>query len=217
MDVFLILVGIIALAGIITIIIQHYDKKRTEALKAVASSLNFSFSGKESNSFTISLDQFLLFSKGHDKMVSNVMKGRVRDIDITIMGYKYTIGVNQTNSTTWAQTVILFQSSLLRLPSFDLQPESFIHKIGSAFGYEDINFDSHPVFSEQYLLRSTDERAVRNIFTNRLLAYYDEHKGLSTEGDGDILVFYRRGKKVPPQNIRSFLDEGFSIFNLVRF
>ncbi len=60
------------------------------------------------------------------------------------------------------------------------------------------------------------EEAVRNIFTDGLLAYYDKHKGLSTEGDGDILMFYREGKKVPPQNIQSFIEEGLVIFNLVR-
>lgn len=39
---------------------------------------------------------------------------------------------------------------------------------------------------------------------------------MGTDGDGDILMFFREGKKVPPQNIRSFIDEGLAIFNLVR-
>lgn len=215
MRLFLIIGGITAVVAIIIIVVWYCEKKRTEALKAVASSLNFSFSKKGSDSLTASLNQFHLFSQGHSKKVSNVMNGRAGDIDVTIMGYRYTTGSGK-HSHTWRQTVILFQSSLLRLPSFTLRPESLFHKIGSVFGYQDIDFDSHPTFSKQYLLRGTDAEAVWNIFTDGLLAYYDERKGLSTEGDGDKLVFYRAGKRVPPQNIRSFLEEGFGIFSLVK-
>jgi len=180
-----------------------------------AGSLNFSFSRKGSDSLTALLNQFHLFSQGHSKKVSNVMNGRTSDIDVTIMGYRYTVGGGK-NSHTWRQTVILFQSSLLRLPSFALRPEHLFHRIGSAFGYQDIDFDSHPAFSKQYLLQGTEEEAVRNTFTDELLAYLDERKGLSAEGDGDKLVFYRAGKRVAPQNIQSFLEEGFGIFALVK-
>ncbi len=123
---------------------------------------------------------------------------------------------NGESSDTSTQTVILFQPSLLRLPSFTLRPKNLFHKIGRVFGYQDINFDSHPAFSKQCLLRGTDEEAVRNIFTDELLAYYDECKDLSTEGDGDKLMFYRADDKVPPQDMRPFLEEGFGIFSLVK-
>jgi hypothetical protein len=61
--------------------------------------------------------------------------------------------------------VISFQSSLLSLPEFELRSENMFHKIGKAFGCQDINFESHPEFSKRYLLRGADEEAVRTFFT----------------------------------------------------
>ncbi len=90
------------------------------------------------------------------------------------------------------------------------------HKIGSAFGYQDIDFASHPTFSKQYLLRGSDEMAVRNTFSDDLLAYFEQRKGLSAEGDGDRLVFYRISKRVPPKDISSFMEQGFALFSFLK-
>jgi len=143
------------------------------------------------------------------------MNGCVNEIDVSIFDYRYITGSGK-NSHMWRQTVILFQSSQLQLPSFVLRPENVFHKIGSTFGYQDINFDSYPIFSKQYLLRGADEKAIRKIFKNKVLGYYDEHKSLSTEGDGDKLLFYRHSKRVSPQNIKIFQKEGFEVLKLFK-
>jgi len=215
MELFLVIGGITAAVAIIAIVAWLHEKKRTEALEAFARSLNFSFSKKGSDSLIGSLNQFHLFSQGRSKRVSNVMKGYANDIDVTIMDYRYTTGGGK-NSHTWRQTLILFQSSLLQLPAFALRPENLFHKIGAAFGYQDIDFDSHPTFSKQYLLRGAEEEAVRNTFSDDLLAYYEQRKDLSTEGDGDKLLFYRISKRVSPKDIRTFMEQGFALFSLVK-
>lgn len=215
MAVVLIIGGIIAVVAIALIVAWHLEKKRTEALQAVAASLKLAFSKKASDSFVPSLSQFHLFSQGRSKKASNVMNGRANEIDVSIFDYQYTTGGGKS-SHTWRQTVVLFRSSMLHLPRFTLRPERLFHKIGSAFGYQDIDFDSHPTFSKQYLLRAADEQACRDVFTDGVLGYYDQRKGLSTEGDGDTLLFYRESKKVPPADIRSFLEEGFGVFSLFK-
>jgi len=106
-------------------------------------------------------------------------------------------------------------SGLVRLPSFILRPENLFHKIGESFGYRDIDFDSHPVFSKQYLLRAADEQACRGLFTKGILDHYDQRAGLSTEGDGDSLLFYRASKRVPLKECRlswrtGMVSSGFS-------
>ena len=215
MEVYIIIPGIIAVIAVIAIVAWLHEKKRTEAMKEFAGSLKFSFSKKGDNSLLSSLNRFHLFSQGRSKRVSNVMKGYANDIDVTIMDYRYTTGGGKS-SHTWRQTVMLFQSSLLQLPAFALRPENLFHKIGAAFGYQDIDFDSHPTFSKQYLLRGAEEEAVRNTFSDDLLAYYEQRKDLSTEGDGDKLLFYRISKRVSPKVIRSFMEQGFALFSLFK-
>jgi len=209
----LIIGGIVAVAAAAIVVALYYAKKRTEALQAIAPSLGLSFSEKADTSFQPSLNHFHLFSRGHSKKVKNVMNGSVKEIDITIFDYRYTTGSGK-NSRTRSQTVILFRSDLLQLPPFALRPENLFHKIGKTFGYQDINWDSHPTFSEKYLLRSTDEQACRDLFNDDILEYYDQHQGLSTEGGGDSFLFYRASKKVSPVDIQSFLEDGIHVYSL---
>ena len=215
MGVILIIGGIIVVVTILIVVAWYLGKKRTEELQAVAASLNLAFSKKADDSFVSSLSQFHLFSQGRYKKASNVMNGRANEIDVSIFDYQYTTGAGKY-SNTWLQTVVLFRSSMLHLPQFTLRPEGLLDKIGSAFGSQDIDFDSHPTFSKQYLLRAADEQACGVVFTDSVLEYYDQRKGLSTEGDGDTLLFYRDSKRVPPADIRAFLEEGFGVFSLFK-
>ena len=209
------IVGVAVVVGVIFLLCWLNEKKRTREMQELASSLKFFFAPKEDFSFLASLHHFHLLSQGHSKKVRNIMNGTANDIAVTIMDYQYTTGGGK-NSHTRKQTVIAFQSSLLHLPSFALRPEHLFHKIGKAFGYQDIDFDAHPTFSKRYLLRGADEDAIRATFTDEVLSYYDQSKGLSTEADGDTLLFYRPSKRVKPKDIQSLLAQGFAVFGLLK-
>ncbi len=72
----------------------------------------------------------------------------------------------------------------MRLPNFTLRPENLFHKIGQVFGYQDIDFDSHPEFSKRYLLKGENESEVRSTFSADTLAFYESDQKLSTEDAG---------------------------------
>ena len=117
-----------------------------------------------------------------------------------------------------AQTVIWFRSPQLSLPSFVMRPEHVVHKIGSAFGYQDIDFDSNRTaadFSKKYLLRGADEHAIRSLFKDNVLDFFATHPGKPVlEGRGDRLILYRPGQLIRPENISVFLEEGLEVFRL---
>ncbi len=210
------LIGISVAVIILAIIIwwsYKNSKKRTKALKEVASSLNFTYSETAEHSMVALLSDYSLLSKGYNQMVNNVMGGRFNDIDVIIADYQY----NESGSRRIPnQTVIVLNSPQMQLPSFTIQPENWAHKVGSAVGHQDIDFDSHKAFSDDYLLRGKDEGAVRNLFTDELIAYFEQHKKLCAEGEDTNLMFFRFNKQVPPENIRSFLEEGLGVYNLVK-
>ncbi|NCC62606.1 MAG: hypothetical protein EOM12_17095 [Verrucomicrobiae bacterium] len=189
-------------------------KKRREALSLIAEALNLTFTPKADASLIASLQDFSLFTKGHSKKAMNVMQGCANEINLTILDYQYTTGGGK-NSSTFEQTVILFQSPQLNLPPFTVRPEHFFHRIGSAFGYQDIDFDTHPEFSKMYLLQGDNEQEVRDFFTDALFAFYTEHPGFCTETKGDQLIFYRFAKKAKPEMIKAFMQEGFALFTIL--
>ncbi len=211
----LIIGGILVLVAFIIMLVRHYERKRTAALRAAAQEMNLEFSRLPDPQLLPSLRAFLLFSQGHSKKAFNVMRGMADEIEITLFDYRYTTGSGK-NQHTHNQTVVLLRSSLLDIPPFSLKPQNVLHKIGKAFGYQDIDFDSHPLFSEKYLLRSTDELVVRECFTDDILEYYEQRPGLSTEAGGDRLIFFRGSRKVKPEDLPQFLKDGFHIYTLFK-
>ena len=131
------------------------------------------------------------------------------------MDYKFTTGGGKS-SHTWYQTVLVIESDKLQLPRFVLRPENIFDKIGSIFGKKDINFETAPVFSKRYLLRGDNEEAIRSLFNARVLEYFKQHLGVSAEGDRVKLIYYRTSKRVSPDKIQGFLQEGYDVLTLLK-
>ncbi len=64
--------------------------------------------------------------------------------------------------------------------------------------------------------RGNDEQKVREVFTHELLAFFEAEEGISAEGSGDQLIFYRGGERISPEDVRPFMEEGLQVFRLFR-
>jgi len=190
-----------------------HERKRTEGLKAVAEAMGFTFHPKGDDSIRSRLSGFHLFSLRCSERVRNMMHGETNGIECAVFDYQYTTGGGK-NSHTWRQSVMCFWSPKLALPSFSLRPEHIFHKIGSVFGYQDIDFEGRPAFSSAYLLKGDNEEAVRRLFDDAALSFYEGERGVSTEGEGDCLIYFRPNKRVKPDQVRTFMENGFRVFGI---
>jgi hypothetical protein len=211
---FYLLIVFVALGALAVGVMLYYrEKQRREDLRSVAGKLGFSFSPAGDPHLLGRLGQFHLFSQGRSRKVRNVMRGEIQDIAVSLFDYRYTTGSGKHNHTH-SQTVLLFESERLALPFFTLRPEGFFHRMAGAFGYEDIDFDDSPAFSDAYLLKGGDEDRIRAIFTPEVRAYYTRHDRLCTEGERGRLVHYRADRRVSPERIESWLQEGLDVLDL---
>jgi hypothetical protein len=207
--------GMLAVVGTIAYVSYRAEKKRTEELKQVAADLGFDFAPEGDAVFLQRLSNFHLFAQGHSKKLWNLLRGTSDNLEVAVFDYRYVTGGGK-HSHTWKHSVICFQFEGRGVPAFALRPENVFHKIGSWLGYQDIDFDSHPVFSKSYLLRGEDEDAIRKLFTTAVLEYYESQPGLSAEGSGNTLLHYRHAARVEPNAIRSFMEDGFRVLALYR-
>lgn len=208
-------VGFLALVIGLIVWSHRQDQKRTADLQGVAGQLALPFYPQGDPTLVTALAQFQLFSQGHARKTNNMLHGQTDDVELGIFDYKYTVGGGKSSSTC-RQSVVAFRSPLLRLPDFVLRPESVFHRIGKVFGYQDIDFESHPGFSQAFILRGSDELRIREFFSAEVLSFFEGIPGISVEGGGDRLIFYRSRVRVEPVKIRSFMDEGFKIYVLFR-
>ncbi|MGI9519009.1 MAG: hypothetical protein ACR2NP_18295 [Pirellulaceae bacterium] len=211
----LIIVGIFAVVVGIVMAVHKYEQARSEKLRTIAEEMGLDFYPKGDPSLEQLLSLFRLFQQGHGRKVKNLISGQSDDIDLAIFGYRYNTGGGQ-HQQTHQQTVISFQSPNLTLPEFELRPEHLFHKIGQAFGSQDIDFDTHPEFSQSYLLRGPDEDAIRELFVPDKLEFFEAREGAFLEANNDRLIYYLAGKRVKPEEIRKFMEEGFEIYGLFK-
>lgn len=209
--VFLVIFVVLSGAAMMAVV-YSLEKQRRQELAGAANRLGFSFSQHPEPGLLERLQRFRLFSRGRSRKIRNVMCRQIHDIHVTLFDYRYTTNSGR-HSRSHDQTVVLFETKRLNLPFFTLRPENVFHKLGAALGYQDIDFENHPGFSEAFLLQGPDEAAIRDLFGDEVLAYFARHPSVCAEGDGSALIFYRGEKRVAPAQIEGFVEEGLDMLS----
>jgi hypothetical protein len=202
----------IAIAAVVVFVValilitRRVERNRTEALRQASVAIGFGFEDTGDVEQIRALGELPLYDRGHGRHVKSVMSGRTAGGDVRIFDYQYTTGGGK-ESHTWRQTVALYSGGGHGLPDFVLSPENVFHKLGQLLGYQDIDFESSPVFSSRYLLRGADEAAIRSAFTADTLGFLEQQQGWTVEVQGGNVGIYRAGKRVKPEEIGAFLEE----------
>ena len=184
------------------------------------------------------IDQSRLFSDW-SSWPKTVLVGDVNGVRLTLADYIFHRGTRR--SKTKEATLLTIQKSSLNLPPFTLMPSGWlIDSLSSRVGYRDINFDSHPQFSKQYLLRAFDEgdqgneisrfeeasssafkeggneQLVRELFSNELLDVLETNSGVSLEGRGNQFILRRfNNQRVPADDLTAFVELGVKVLSLL--
>lgn len=205
-------IALIIVATLMVLAASFYaNHLRTEAIKTLAMNLGFEFCGYGNQAIPSSVWSFDLFNKGRSRRVSNLIRGQMMDAEVSLFDYSYRTGSGK-NSHTHRQTVVLVKSRELQLPFFLLTPENIFHKIGSVFGYKDIDFSDYPRFSQRYLLRGTDEDRIRALFNYDTIPIYESLTGTTTEGEGQHLIYYAAGHQQSPRNWHGLMEDALRVY-----
>ena len=174
----------------------YLERKRRDELSAVARRMGFSFNpGNDKDilhwhdtGILASLPGFEVFKKGHSRDASNVMTGETDRVKLIIFDYKYTVGGGKSSSTH-SQTMAVAELGNAHHPKFSLGHESFFDKLGEIVGFKDIDFPENKRFSDRYLLKGSDEAAVRAAFKPETMRFFESMKdAVNVEAEGSKMV-----------------------------
>jgi hypothetical protein len=199
-------VGSLALVVGIILLFKQAQKRRTEELQTAAYSLGYEFDETDRSLLEGEFGQLPFFKRGRGGRSRNIVRRSNSGREVRLFDYTYTTGGGQHSSTHRQSVVALFRKER-SLPAFELRPENVFHRIASVVGFQDIDFDDSPAFSNRYLLRGADESAVRNLFAPSIRQRLVEEMGWFVEADGGWLMLTRHGKLVRPLDAISFLEE----------
>jgi hypothetical protein len=214
-------------------------RKRAQEMREAGALLNLRAATKpDKKALEDRIGQSRLFSDG-SSWPKTVLVGDVNGVRVTLADYNFS--PPGTKRKTKETTLLTIQTNSLSLPPFTLMPSGWlIDSLSSMVGYRDINFDSHPQFSKQYLLRAFDEGdqgnefsryeeastsafkesenepLVRDLFTHELLDLLETNSGVSLEGRGDQFILRRfTNQPVPTDELTAFVELGVKILSLI--
>ena len=193
--------------------------QRKKEMQQVAYQLGMDYYDSDEQELIHSLAGFKLFQRGRSRKVSNLLShiDSGQGNEICIFDYRFRTGGGKSSSKH-ITTVFFVRSSGLNLPLFHLKPKNFFHKVGEYIGWtKDIAFESHPDFSDQYLLQGHHEIDIRHVFNSDMLHFFTNEPNWYLEGFGNQMIFYREGKrKMSVDAIPNLYDKGLYVYGRLR-
>jgi len=172
----LLVIGLILL-GLVAYLSWLAEKKRREALAALARVLGWSFHPDRDPYHDEEYEHFEIFRKGHSRHAFNTLVGNV-EIDgrrypakAGDFRYKVTSGSGKNRRTsTYTFSYLIFHLPFQNTPNLLIRPEGMLDKLAGVFGFDDIDFESEE-FSRRFHVQSSDRRFAYDVIHPRMMEF----------------------------------------------
>jgi hypothetical protein len=162
---------------------------RENILKIIAKQLHLDYClHDEDNSIKTYLKDFQLIKTGG--FINGVLNKK-KDLDFELKIFDWYSG-----SSTFPQitTCYFINSKALGLPELYLRPETNFHRAMQFFGFDDINFEFNPAFSDNYQLTGPDENHIRKFMNYKVVKIFKKRKMYTLEALNYYFLFYVKNK-----------------------
>jgi hypothetical protein len=226
--------GVIGLLLIIAFIQDLRERGRNRQMAKQAEALGFSFSKEGDARLYSQAHRFVLFSQGRTGKMRNLMQGQWtapgdgvagKTVDVALFEYTFTTPYGRYTEL-WRQTVLRIHDEELDLPTFSITPEPIFNAMlenarepelrERLVGTASLSFKEHPAFEEAMHVQGPDRTAIRPLFSNAVIALYEEAEVLCTEGSGPYLLIYRYDHLIPPKEIPAFVTKARTAYEQIR-
>ena len=167
----------IALVGAFGYLAWLAEKKRREALAALAARLGWSFDPSPDRDHDDQYAHFEIFRRGHSRVARNTLTG---EMDVAgqrcraKMGdfrYKVTRHSGKSTSTqAYSFSYLIVHLPWADVPDLLVRREGMFDKIAGVLGFDDIDFESAE-FSRRFHVKSADKRFAYGVIDARMMEY----------------------------------------------
>jgi hypothetical protein len=177
--------------------------KRQENLETIASDYKLIYSAEKNKNISF-LNPFLFFKVKQINHIYNELSDKNN-------GFKL-FDVEFSEGEFIAKEVI--RTSMLHLvlnstiPVFTLDRESLIDKVYALAGFSDINFEHHQDFSKRFHLVGEDREAIKTLFNDDLIHFFESNPYYHIESNGSNLLIFSKQRLASTKEIKALLDFG---------
>ena len=173
---------LLIIAGIALIVAFGYfawlaEKKRREALAALAAKLGWSFDPSRDRDHDEQYAHFEIFRRGHSRVAKNTLTGEIdvagRRCPAKMGDFTYKVTTHSGNSSstqTYRFSYLIVHLPWAGVPDLLVRREGMFDKIAGALGFDDIDFESAE-FSRRFHVKSADKRFAYDVIDARMMEY----------------------------------------------
>ena len=206
---FFVLFAIFFVFAIVMVIYGHFkEKERRANIHMKAQKLGLEYHEKDPFAISKEFSYLNTLKMGSNRYAFNVMNGRYQGHKILFFDYHYETyskdrdGNEQTDHHYFSAGILKLSRSF---PELIAKPEGLFHKLGQAFGFDDIDLDNLE-FSRKYLVKSKDKKFAYDIFHPRMMELFLRLGRLSLEIERDTMIL-TFGRVIKPEILQSQLDQ----------
>jgi hypothetical protein len=173
----ILIIGGIALVCFIAYLAWLAEKKRREALAALARRLGWLFDPVRDRDHDEQYAHFEIFRRGHGRAAYNTLTGNLQvngrpwPVKMGDFTYKVTRHTGKsTSTTTYRFSYVILHLPFASVPDLLIRREGMFDKLAGAFGFDDIDFESAE-FSRRFHVKSPDKKFAYDVIHARMMAF----------------------------------------------
>lgn len=191
-------------------------RKRREALFELATRLGLDYSAGKDHALADTYGFLNKLAQGSNRHAFNILSGEYRGHRVLVFDYHYE--THSTDSKGRRETHHHYFSVFILVvpqvfPELVITREGIFSKIAQAFGYDDIDFESHE-FSRKFCVRSKDKKFAYDVCHARMMEYLLANDDLNLEIDRHALALLF-GSRLKPDQIQLNLDRLITLRELL--
>ena len=178
---------------------------RQRKLKKLAKELAWNFKSNI-RSFVPELEAFRMFRTSRIDRAFNKLEGMEGSVSITIQDVAYHQG--EFHARERHQATLLTLGLQTKIPVFTMDLEHVFDRIASLAGYDDIDFEKFPEFSDTYNLKGPNESGIRELFNPTMIAFLTGIGAEHIESTGDQVLVLMKQRICTEQEILKLASVG---------
>jgi carbonic anhydrase len=180
--------------------LQNSLSNRQKSLMGFAKQLDWNYL-PDLNNDPKGLDRFLFF----ESKVINYKINSLQNQDQSLSVFDLSFSEGAFISKEDLKATFLLLKTDKNLPVFVLDKEDIKSALYQWAGYGDINFKGFPDFSKRFHLIGNDSKAIKKLFTPRLIYFFESHPFFHIESNGNALLIKGKDRLSSLQEIKMML------------
>jgi len=207
----LMIFGMVVLIAVIVVIGYICNKRRREAMAALAARLGLRFNPRKRRDLARRYRFLDKLRRGSNRYAYNILSGNYQGHEVTLFDYHYQVSSGKnTHHYNFSFFILGLPKSF---PELVIDKEGFFSKVAQALGYDDIDFESHE-FSRKFRVRSPNKKFAYDVCNGQMIEYLLSNSDLSIEIEGEVMAI-SFNSRLSPEYIEPNLNRLVTVRSLM--